>query len=191
MQAEMSIPWWPALVFGWPGPILAVTFCVVGIVRAKVAWLIAAAVVITPLSLYLGMNPRVQWGIALPLFPLIAAGATSRGSKTIAWLSLLLLTGMILWLASIVFGERVTSRLSIAHVLNRAPRPTRHHAATPSTNVSGAPTRARPAGHASFRIRGFPPFPLCRCVAAGHNRRVASPGNGPLTDTHDSWTITH
>jgi hypothetical protein len=71
----MSIAWWPALVFGWPGPILAVIFCVVGIVRTRVAWLIAAAVVIAPLSLYLAMNPRVQWGVALPLFPLIAAVA--------------------------------------------------------------------------------------------------------------------
>jgi hypothetical protein len=108
----MSIPWWPALVFGWPGPILAVIFCVVGIVRAKVAWLIAAAVVLIPLSLYLGLNPRVQWGVALPVLPLIAAGAMSRGSKPIAWLSLLLLIGMLVWLASIVFGER----LPVEHV---------------------------------------------------------------------------
>ena len=116
----MSIEWWPALVFGWPGPILAIIFCVFGIVRARVAWLLAAAVLIMPFSLYLGMNPRVQWGVALPLLPLIAAGATSRGNKPIAWLSLLLLTGMILWLASIVFSERVKSRLSIAHVLQSA-----------------------------------------------------------------------
>jgi hypothetical protein len=120
MQPEMSIAWWPALVFGWPGPILAVIFCVVGIVRAKVAWMIAAAVVLMPLSLYLGMNPRVQWGVALPVLPLIAAVAISRGSKPIAWLSLLLLTGMILWLAGIVFGERVKSRLSIVHILQSA-----------------------------------------------------------------------
>ena len=120
MQAEMSIAWWPALVFGWPGPILAVIFCVVGIVRAKVAWLIAAAVVLVPSSLYLGMNPRVQWGVALPVLPLIAAGAMSRGSKPIAWLSLLVLTGMIVWLASIVFGKRITSRLSIAYMLQSA-----------------------------------------------------------------------
>jgi hypothetical protein len=44
------------------------------------------------------------------------AGATSRGSKVIAWLAVLLLTGMILWLASIVFGERITSRLSMSHI---------------------------------------------------------------------------
>jgi CBS domain containing-hemolysin-like protein len=115
MQAEMSIAWWPALVFGWPGPILAVIFCVVGIVRAQVAWLIAAAIVLMPFSLYLGLNPRVQWGVVLPVFPLIAAGAIARGSKPIAWLSLLLLTGVILWLASIVFGEKLPSRVSIAH----------------------------------------------------------------------------
>lgn len=120
MQAEMSIAWWPALVFGWPGPILAVIFGVIGIVRAKVAWLIAAAVVLMPFSLYLGLNPRVPWGFALPVLPLIAARAISRGSKPIAWLSLLLLTGVILWLASIVFGERVKSRLSLAHILQSA-----------------------------------------------------------------------
>jgi hypothetical protein len=105
MQAEMHMAWWPALVFGWPGPILAVIFCVVGIVRAKVAWLIAAALVLLPFSLYLGLNPRAQWGVALPVLPLVAAVAISRGSKPMAWLSLLLLTGTILWLASVVFGD--------------------------------------------------------------------------------------
>jgi hypothetical protein len=102
----MSVMWWPALVFGWPGPILAIIFCVTGIVRALVAWLIAAAVVIVPFSLYLAMNPRVQWGIVLPLLPLIAARATSRGFKLIAWLSLLFLTATILWITRIVLvGE--------------------------------------------------------------------------------------
>jgi hypothetical protein len=102
----MSMAWWPALVFGWPGPILAIILSVTGIVRAKAAWLIAAAVVILPSSFYLGMNPRVQWGMALPLLPLMAAGAISRGARLIAWLSVLLLTAVILWIAAIVFvGE--------------------------------------------------------------------------------------
>jgi hypothetical protein len=130
MQAEMSMAWWPALVFGWPGPILAVIFCVVGIVRAKVAWLIAAAVVLVPLSLYLGLNPRVQWGLALPVLPLVAAAAISRGSTPVAWLSLLLLTGTILWLASVVFGD----------VLQEAP--SRPGVATSTDIAASAPGRS-------------------------------------------------
>jgi hypothetical protein len=78
MQAEMSIAWWPALVFGWPGPILAVIFCVVGIVRAKVARLIAAAVVVMPFSLYLGLEPSRAMGRR-------ASGvAAYRGRRTLA-----------------------------------------------------------------------------------------------------------
>ena len=102
----MGVTWWPALVFGWPGPILAIILCVAGIVRARVAWSLAAAAVIAPFSLYLAMNPRAPWAIVLPLLPLVAAGATSRGSKLVAWLSLFLLAAVVLWIAKIlVFGE--------------------------------------------------------------------------------------
>ena len=73
--------WWPLVVFGWPGPILATIFSVIGIVRGRVAWLVAAAVVLIPFSFYLVLNPSGWWGVVLPALPLIAARAISRGAK--------------------------------------------------------------------------------------------------------------
>jgi hypothetical protein len=97
---------WPVLLFGWLGPILAILLSVTGIVRAKIGWLIAAAAMILPFSLYLAMNPGVRWGIILPLWLLIAAGAMSRGSRAIASSSVLIVIAMLLYIAMIVFvGE--------------------------------------------------------------------------------------
>jgi hypothetical protein len=103
----MSFECWPALVFGWAGPILAIIFSVTGIIRAKGAWLVAAAVVLLPFSFYLTLNPGARWGIWLPLLPLIAARATWRGHTLIAWLSVLLLTVPILWIARLVVIARL------------------------------------------------------------------------------------
>ena len=105
----MGVTWWPALVFGWPGPIFAIIFSVAGIASARAAWLFAAAVVIAPFSLYLAMNPDTGWAVGLPLLPLVAAGAMSRGSRRMAWLPVILLTAIVLWLAASIFASRLTS----------------------------------------------------------------------------------
>jgi len=97
------LPWWPALVFGWPGPILATILSVIGIVRARAAWLLGAAVALVPFSFYLRGNTWFRWGILLPLLPLIAARALSRGSRRLAWLMVLLLTAALLGIARLVF----------------------------------------------------------------------------------------
>ena len=91
--------WWPAVVFGWPGPILAIVCSIVGVIRRKPAWLVAAAVVLTPFSFYLLLTPRVWWGAFLPALPLTAAGATSRGAKGVAWAFVILLATVVLGLA--------------------------------------------------------------------------------------------
>jgi len=95
--------WWPAVVFGWPGPILAILLSVVGVVRRKVPLLIVATVVVFPFSFYLLLTPRFPWGILLPVLPLIAARATSRGATRIAWVSVLLLAGTILLIAGLMY----------------------------------------------------------------------------------------
>jgi hypothetical protein len=97
--------WWPALVFGWPGPILAIIFAVNGLVRGKAAWLVAAAVVALPFSFYLVLNPGGQWGVLLPVLPLIGARAVSRGAKPTALVSVLLLAAVILGFAGVVITQ--------------------------------------------------------------------------------------
>ena len=91
--------WWPMVVFGWPGPILAAIFSAIGIVRGRAAWLIAAAVVLAPFSFYLLLTPRFWWGVFLPVLPLIAARAISRGAKPVAWVAIVLLVAVLLRLA--------------------------------------------------------------------------------------------
>jgi hypothetical protein len=91
--------WWPMAVFGWPGPILATIFSVVGMVRGRVGWLVAAAVVLIPFSFYLLLTPRFWWCGILPALPLIAARAISRGAKSVAWVAIVLLVAVLLRLA--------------------------------------------------------------------------------------------
>ena len=91
--------WWPMVVFGWPGPILATIFSVVGIVRGRVAWLVTAAVVLMPFSFYLLLTPG-SWSCGfLPALPLLAARAISRGAKRVAWVAIVLLVAVLLRLA--------------------------------------------------------------------------------------------
>ena len=97
--------WWPLVVFGWPGPILATIFSVIGIVRGRVAWLVAAAVVLIPFSFYLVLNPSGWWGVVLPALPLIAARAISRGATRVAWVAVVLLVAVLLRLAWLVITQ--------------------------------------------------------------------------------------
>lgn len=99
--------WWPALVFGWPGPILAMMLSVIGVVRAKVSWLVAGAVVLLPFCFYLLLTPRFRWAVLLPFLPLLAARATARGATRIAWVAVLLLVGVLVAIAGLILsGER-------------------------------------------------------------------------------------
>jgi hypothetical protein len=95
--------WWPAIVFGWPGPILATMLSVIGVVRRKVALLVAAAVLLLPFSFYLLSTPRFRWCLLLPVLPLISARATARGATRIAWLTVLLLIGALLSIAGLIY----------------------------------------------------------------------------------------
>lgn len=101
----MSLEWWPALVFGWPGPLVAIALSVVGVVKARGVWLVWAMVVLLPFSVYLAANPRTEWGWLLPGIPLAGAYAVQRGSSVLGWLSVAALTGIVLWLVVIFFGS--------------------------------------------------------------------------------------
>lgn len=94
--------WWPAVVFGWPGPILAAIFSVIGLLRPSVAFLVAAAVVLVPFSFYLLLTPRFWWGAFLPALPLIAARAMARGAKRTGWISVLVLIVFVSGMAGFV-----------------------------------------------------------------------------------------
>ena len=94
--------WWPALVFGWPVPILAIALSVIGVTRGNAALLVLAAVVLFPFSFYLLLTPRFTWGILLRFLALISAGATSRGATRIAWVSVVLLAGAMLLIAGLL-----------------------------------------------------------------------------------------
>ena len=97
--------WWPLVVFGWPGPILATIFSVIGIVRGRVAWLVAAAVVLIPFSFYVLLNPSGWWGVLRPVLPLAAARAISRGAKRVAWVAVVLLVAVLMRLAWLVITQ--------------------------------------------------------------------------------------
>ena len=97
--------WWPMVVFGWPGPILATIFSVIGIARDRVAWLVAAAVVLIPFSFYLLGTPRFWWCVFLPSLPLISARAISRGANRLAWVPVVLLVAVLLRLAWLVISQ--------------------------------------------------------------------------------------
>jgi len=96
----------PVILFGWPAIIIALVLCVTGIVRAKPNWLVVAATVITPVSLYLAATPRFQW-IAM-VFPVLLFGASIAVRRSLPWLAWSLFVpcaGFFGWLAVIVMSE--------------------------------------------------------------------------------------
>jgi len=96
---------WPILL-GWPAVIVVLTLSVTGIIRKKPAWLMTAAIVVLPISLYLAATPRFR-GIAL-VFPLLVfgAGIAVRHSKyQLAWLCLVPFVAVFAWLASLVINQ--------------------------------------------------------------------------------------
>ena len=97
--------WWPAVVFGWPGPILAIALSVTGLVNGRAAWLVAAAAAMAPFSFYLLLTPRFWWCACLPALPLAAAGALSRRAPRAAWVPVLALIAVVSWIAALVIAQ--------------------------------------------------------------------------------------
>ena len=90
---------WLVPVFGWPGPIIAIVLCILGIVWRLPAVLVAAAVFVLPFSCYIGLHPGHAWAFLLPLLPLAGARALARGSTRLAWSSIALRAALLASLA--------------------------------------------------------------------------------------------
>ncbi len=97
---------WPAIVFGWPAILLSIALSAVGIVRKRPKWLVVAAIVALPFSLYMAGSPAFRWfGLAVP-FLLVGAGIASYYDKTrVAWALLAPFVGVSGWLAIVVMSE--------------------------------------------------------------------------------------
>jgi hypothetical protein len=95
---------WLVPVFGWPGPVISLVLCILGIVWRRPAVLVTAAVFVLPFSFYIGLHPGHAWAFLLPLLPLAGARALARGSARLAWLSVGLLATPLAWLAGRVSG---------------------------------------------------------------------------------------
>ena len=97
---------WPAIVFGWPAIMVSIALSVTGIVRQKPKWLVIAAIVALPFSLYLAGSPVFRWlGLAIP-FLLVGASIASYYDKSrVAWTLLAPFVGVSGWLAIVVMTE--------------------------------------------------------------------------------------
>ena len=97
---------WPAIVFGWPAILLSIVLSAMGIVRNRPAWLVVAAILVLPISLYLVGSPLIGWfALTVPL-SLAAAGVSISYHQTkVAWVLLAPFVGVSSWLAMMVMSE--------------------------------------------------------------------------------------
>lgn len=94
--------YWPVLL-GWPAIVLAVVLAIAAIARDRSALLVVAAILITPMTLYVAGAPR--FGSALLFLPLLLVGAAiavRRSSRKTAWLALFPVVSFYVWLAIMV-----------------------------------------------------------------------------------------
>ena len=96
---------WPILL-GWPAILVSLALSVTGIVRRRPAWLVFAAIIVVPVSLYLLGTPRFRWiGPVLPVLLFGASIAIRRSLPWLAWYFLVPFVGFFGWLAVIVISE--------------------------------------------------------------------------------------
>ena len=98
--------WWPAIVFGWPAILAAISLAALGIVSKKPAALFVSALLAAPFSLYLGGTPTFGvLGFMIPIL-LVGAGVSVRFHRVpAAWLLLAPVLAVVGWLAIIVLGD--------------------------------------------------------------------------------------
>lgn len=96
---------WPILL-GWPAIVVSIALSVMGIVRRRPAWLVVAAIVVVPISLYLAGTPRFRWiGLVFPVLLFGANIAVRRSHLWLAWSLFVPCAGFFGWLAVIVISE--------------------------------------------------------------------------------------
>ena len=97
---------WPAILFGWPAIMVAIALSVMGIVRRRARWLVVAAVVTLPFSLYLSGSPAFGWlGLSIPLLLPAASIAIYHHHAKVAWFLLAPFVGVSGWLAIAVMSQ--------------------------------------------------------------------------------------
>jgi hypothetical protein len=97
---------WPAIVFGWPAILASIALSIMGIVRRRPKWLVVAAIVALPFSLYLAGSPAFGWlGLSIPLLLAGASVASRYDQPIVAWSLLAPFVGVSGWLAIVVMTE--------------------------------------------------------------------------------------
>lgn len=103
---ERSVPWWPAIVFGWPAITVALLLAALGIRRGRPVLLAIAVVISMPFSLYLAGSPRTGLiGVSIPLFLIAAAVCVRFRRPEFAWMLLVPVIVCLGWLGSVVLGQ--------------------------------------------------------------------------------------
>jgi len=92
------------ICFGWPAIIGSILFSVAGILMKKPNFLFIAGVALIPFTYYLSNGLRNPL-VVMPLFQFASAFAIRRGNTRLAWLLLLPLVIIALWLASVVLTQ--------------------------------------------------------------------------------------
>ena len=96
---------WPILL-GWPAVLVALALSVMGIVRRNPRWLIVAAIVAFPFSIYVAGSPVFGWlGLTIPLFLPGASIAIYYDHTRAAWSLLAPFVGVSGWLAIAVMSQ--------------------------------------------------------------------------------------
>lgn len=96
---------WPIL-FGWPAILVATALPFIGIARNKPAWLVAGAVIIFPISLYLAAMPRFRWfALVFPVLLYASSVAVRHSKYWLAWTLLVPVVAFFAWLAIVVLNE--------------------------------------------------------------------------------------
>ncbi len=97
---------WPAILFGWPAILVSIALSIMGIVRGRPKWLVVAAFVALPFSLYLAGSPAFGWlGLSIPLLLAGASVASRYDQPMVAWSLLAPFVGVSGWLAIVVMTE--------------------------------------------------------------------------------------
>jgi hypothetical protein len=93
----------PAILFGWPTILTALSLCIAG-VWLKRSWLvIAGALLSLPFDYYLTGSPLFRiLGILMPVLLLAAAASVKRRILWLAWILLLPFSGIVIWIGASV-----------------------------------------------------------------------------------------
>ena len=92
------------ICFGWPAIIGSILLSIAGVLMKKPNFLFIAGVALMPFTYYLSNGLRNPF-IVMPLFHFASAFAIRRENIRLAWLLLLPLLAVTLWLAFVVLTQ--------------------------------------------------------------------------------------